>query len=128
MDLQLDPIKGNAFNCASCSPGLQKLRNCTGDGPAGKNLINGNHYPRCPRAMAIDSPEFEHIVWLYGESRDHHTLPFGESPGNQTVFSQHSFAYLDYLVGKHRKKQEEEHGKKMDKLTKQSKNKSKGKT
>ena len=122
MDLQLDTTKGNAFNCDSCSPQLQRLRNCTGDGPPGKNIVNGNHYPRCPRGMVLEASDLDHIVHLYGECRDHHTLPYGESPANQTLYSYQVFSYLDFLVGKHRKKQEEEHNKKMDKLTKQTKN------
>ena len=69
MDLQLDHRKGSTFNCSDCNPGLMKVRNCTGDGERGKNLVNGNLYPRCPRAISFDSTQAEFLVSLYSEAR-----------------------------------------------------------
>lgn len=115
MDLMLDHKKGRAFNCEVCSAPMQKLRNCSGRGTPGKNLINGKVYARCPRATLLDSPAERYFVALFFESREHHVYPFSGGYAEQSSYFADVFSHLDDLRSKYMEKQHNEQTAKMDK-------------
>jgi hypothetical protein len=107
MDVSLDNTKARSFNCSTCDSGLAKLRNCSGAGSAGKNIINGNLYRRCPKALWMEAKEARFLVELYMDCRESGNLPYPGSLVEQTHFTKEVFSILDNIVGEFRQKQNE---------------------
>lgn len=87
---------------------MQALRNCTGRGSPAKNLINGELYKRCPRAISLESVAARYLVNLYFDCRDSKTFPAPGGPMAQTAFAMDLFNYLDGIVADTRRRRDAE--------------------
>lgn len=105
MDLALDYERAARLDCGTCDRGLQKLRNCSGQGSPAKVELNGKFYPRCPRAIALESFEGRYLVGLYFECRETNMYPFPGGYSNQTAYFGEVLNFLDTEVGQHKLKQ-----------------------
>lgn len=94
----LDGKKSNEFNCGSCSPQEQALRNCSGKGAPAKILLNHRLYTRCPKAIYLDNITSRIMVEIYFECRKNGTYPAEGSWMKQTAYCVELFNFLDNIV------------------------------
>lgn len=87
---------------------MQALRNCSGRGTPAKNILNGELYRRCPRAISLESTAARYLVNLYFDCRNSNTHPAPGGPMAQTAFAVDLFNYLDGIVADTRRRREAE--------------------
>jgi hypothetical protein len=120
LDLALDWERASKLDCSNCDRALQKARNCSGKGSPGKVELNGKFYPRCPRAISLESFTERYIVKVYFECRETDTYPFPGPWGAQTAFCGEVFDYLDAEVNKKKAKDYQKQKAELDKRSQQN--------
>jgi len=119
----LDEKASKAYDCATCTRPMQKIRNCDGQFQPATLRMNKRNYQQCPVSIYLQNIELKQMVGMYMHARNR-KMPFAEGAMmSQTNWYYEFSSLIETKINQSQNDHHEEMKKDMEKQSKKNKTK-----